>query len=106
MTEPILVVEDNADNMKLVQWMLEDEGYEMIGVETGERALAALSSQPFALVLTDISLPGMDGKELTRRIRNEERWNGLPIVAVTGVVATIAYRCLWRPVESDGRLET
>jgi CheY-like chemotaxis protein len=87
MSAKILVVEDNPDNMKLFAWTLEDEGYAFEGVGTAEEALIALGRRPFDLVLMDISLPGMDGMEATRRIRAQPRFAGLPILAVTAHAA-------------------
>jgi two-component system, cell cycle response regulator DivK len=79
----ILIVEDNPDNMALISWVLEDEGYEFVGADCAEAALELLEQQVFGLVLMDISLPGMDGKEATRRIRSNAEHASLPIVAVT-----------------------
>ncbi len=84
----ILVVEDNPDNMKLMTWALEDAGYQFEGVGTAEEGLKVLASGRFDLVLMDISLPGMDGKEATRRIRADGRLAGLPVIAVTAHAVT------------------
>ncbi len=83
MKPTILVVEDNFDNMTLVTWLLEDAGYAHVGVGSAEEALDVLQTRSFDLVLMDISLPGMDGKEATRRIRAVPRHASLPIIAVT-----------------------
>jgi two-component system, cell cycle response regulator DivK len=83
MSSTILVVEDNPDNMKLFAWALEDEGYNFEGVGSAEEALQLLEQRSFDLILMDISLPGMDGKEATRRIRANPRWARLPVIAVT-----------------------
>ncbi|MCH7598459.1 MAG: response regulator [Myxococcales bacterium] len=83
MSRSILVVEDHPDNRKLVCWYLEDAGYSFEAVETGEEALAVLEQRSFGLVLMDISLPGIDGKETTRRLRANLRFKDLPILAVT-----------------------
>lgn len=83
MNPSILVVEDNADNMKLFAWTLEDGGYAFEGVGSGEEALEALQRRPFDLVLMDISLPGIDGKEATRRIKAQQQFARLPVIAVT-----------------------
>ena len=83
MNTQILVVEDNADNMKLITWALEDAGHGYRGVETAEEALALLEQHAFDLVLMDISLPGMDGKEATRQLRRNPKFATLPIIAVT-----------------------
>ena len=83
MSAPILVVEDNADNLKLISWTLEDRGYAFASVGNAEEAIAILDRGTFGLVLMDISLPGMDGKEATRRIRANPRTAALPVIAVT-----------------------
>ena len=83
MTERILVVEDNNDNMTLISWILEDGGYDFLGVRTAEEAMLRLDEGGFDLVLMDISLPGIDGAEATRRLRKDARFAELPIIAVT-----------------------
>ncbi len=79
----ILVVEDNPDNMKLVTWVLEDHEYDFVEAWTAEEAFEHLELGEFDLVLMDISLPGMDGKEATRKLRSDPRFVDLPIIAVT-----------------------
>lgn len=88
MSRSILVVEDNPDNRKLITWTLRDAGYECAAVESAERALALTEEEIFDLVLMDISLPGMDGKEATRRLRRDPRFRALPIIAVTAHATT------------------
>jgi signal transduction histidine kinase len=79
----ILVVEDNLVNQKLVAAVLQKHGYTVMIAESGPQALAALEQQEFQLVLMDVQMPVIDGIETTRRIRNDSRWAGLPIVAMT-----------------------
>ena len=83
MSKSVLVVEDNPDNQTLVTWILEDAGYEIVCSATAEEGLAVLQKRPFDVVLMDISLPGMDGKEATRQIRQMEVYRDLPIIALT-----------------------
>ena len=83
MNAQILIVEDNADNMKLMEWMLEDAGYMFDMCTTGEDAVRKVEQKDYDMVLMDISLPGMDGKEATRQIRMQPRFATLPIIAVT-----------------------
>ena len=83
MGKHILVVEDNPDNLKLVTWILEDEGYTVTAVDSGEACLSLTQEQDFDLILMDISLPGMDGKEATRRLRKTEAYRDKPIIALT-----------------------
>jgi CheY-like chemotaxis protein len=78
----IALVEDNADNRMLVNAILEDQ-YEISEYESGLAALAGIEADPPALVLLDISLPAMDGTEVLRRLRAEERSRSLPVIALT-----------------------
>jgi two-component system, cell cycle response regulator DivK len=78
----IAVVEDNADNRLLVQALLEDR-YRIVEFEDGPQALAGLRREPADLVLLDISLPGMDGVEVLRLLREREELRGLPVIALT-----------------------
>lgn len=83
MSHHILAIEDNQDNMKLFRWALEDEGYEFTGASSAEEGLEMIQQQVFDLIVMDISLPGMDGKEATRKLRSDPQFRDLPIVAAT-----------------------
>ncbi|MDA8431787.1 MAG: response regulator [Nitrospiraceae bacterium] len=79
----VLVVEDNKDNLQLLTYALRRGGYEVIAAETGENGVeAAIRERPF-FILMDIDLPGIDGLEATRRIRNSETDGSIPIIAIT-----------------------
>jgi two-component system cell cycle response regulator DivK len=78
----VAVVEDNADNRLLLQAILGDL-YELTEYENGSDALAGLDKRRPDLVLLDISLPGMDGTEILRRIRDHAGLRGLPVIALT-----------------------
>ena len=78
----IAVVEDNADNRLLLQAILGDQ-YELVEYENGSDALTGLTSAQPDLVLLDISLPGMDGNEILKRIRQDSSLRSLPVVALT-----------------------
>ena len=90
----ILVVEDNPDNKKLVTWALEDAGYDFAAVDSAERALALLEEDVFDLILMDISLPGMNGKDATRHLRGDARFASMPIIAVTAHATTEEIRAI------------
>ena len=79
----ILVVEDNDDNRQLVLKVLGRRNYDVVGVVDGNEALEQLNAINPDLILMDINLPGMDGYEVTRRIRLQEKFAALPIVALT-----------------------
>ena len=65
----ILVVDDTPDNCLLIQAILQDEGYDVELSESGKDALAKIERLPPDLILLDVMMPGMDGYEVTRRIR-------------------------------------
>jgi len=83
MANSILVIEDNPDNRTLVTWILEDDGYEVTCAATAEAGIEELLRGNFNAVLMDISLPGMDGAEATRQIRQMNEYQALPIIALT-----------------------
>ncbi len=78
----IAVIEDNPDNRLLLRAILE-ERYEITDYESGFEALTGLPAQPPDLVLLDISLPGMDGTEVLKKIRAEPALSKLPVIALT-----------------------
>src|ERR1039457_5009426 len=81
--ESILVVDDTPVNLKLTRILLVNEGYKVMTAASGEEALELLHSFHPVLILTDIQLPGIDGLELTRRIRQNEARRDIPGVALT-----------------------
>ena len=83
MNASILVVDDNIDNLTLTQILLEGEGFEVRVAEDAETALQALQNYRPRLILMDIQLPGMDGLELTRRLRQDSALRDVIIVALS-----------------------
>jgi signal transduction histidine kinase/ActR/RegA family two-component response regulator len=80
----ILIVEDNLVNQKVVTAVLRKRGYDIELANDGMEALSKLEKPgSFDLVLMDVQMPVLDGLEATRRIRQQERWQKLPIVAMT-----------------------
>lgn len=79
----LLLVEDNATNRLVATSLLGQLGAEVIEAVDGFQALKLLSRQQFDLVLMDIQMPGMDGYQTTRKIRNELMLTDLPIIAMT-----------------------
>jgi two-component system cell cycle response regulator DivK len=79
----ILIVDDNAANLKLARVVLSAEGYEIHTANDAEEALRVLSTTTPQLILMDIQLPDMDGLELTRRLKADPRYQDLIIVALT-----------------------
>jgi CheY-like chemotaxis protein len=81
--EPILVVDDNPLNLKLTRVVLAGEGYDVRTAMDSDETFAMLRSFRPRLILMDLQLPGMDGLELTRRIKADPATAGIPIVALT-----------------------
>ncbi|HEY3139181.1 MAG TPA: sigma-54 dependent transcriptional regulator [Blastocatellia bacterium] len=81
MKQLILVVEDDAPMCELLTSFFSEKGYEVSTVQDGEAALARLEQQDFALVITDIKLPGMSGLELLARIRVD--WSEVAVIIMT-----------------------
>ena len=81
--EPILIVDDNAVNLKLMRVLLAGEGYVVRTACDAEEALAVLQEFRPWLILMDLQLPGMDGLELTRRLKRDPALVHIVIVALT-----------------------
>ena len=83
MSKRVLVIEDHEDNRKIVRDLLTASGYEMLEASSGEEGLASAERERPDLILMDIQLPGLDGYEVTRRVKAIPALNHIPIIAVT-----------------------
>jgi two-component system, cell cycle response regulator DivK len=83
MSKRILVIEDQEDNRQIVRDLVTASGYELIEATTGEEGLDAAARERPDLILMDIQLPGIDGYEVTRRIKADPNLRQIPIIAVT-----------------------
>jgi two-component system cell cycle response regulator DivK len=81
--DPILIVDDNPANLKLARVVLAGAGFEVRTAADAEEALAALDGFHPLLILMDLQLPGMDGFELTRRLKSDPSRSPIVIVALT-----------------------
>jgi two-component system, cell cycle response regulator DivK len=81
----VLVVEDNDMNMQLVEYLLEEGGYNIVKAASGEEALTITreAAPPPDLILMDIHLPGMDGLSVVREMKADSRTRKIPILALT-----------------------
>ena len=85
-TPHILYIEDNPDSQRLVSRILENTAYEIKIVPDGESALTYLEHHIPDLILVDIGLPNMDGKFVTKQIREQKELHQIPVVAITAHV--------------------
>ncbi len=81
---PILVVEDDAETRLAYRALLEHAGWSVDEASDGEQALRMVNGTLPSLVVIDISLPGVDGWEMTRRLKLDERTRDVPVLLVTG----------------------
>ena len=81
--ERILVVEDNEKNMKLFRDVLVATGFRTLEATTGGEAVDMASEHTPDLVLMDIQLPDLDGVQALRRLREDQRTAGIPVLALT-----------------------
>jgi two-component system cell cycle response regulator DivK len=81
--EPILIVDDNAVNLKLMRILLTGEGYAVRTAIDAEAAITVLSEFQPRLILMDLQMPGMDGLELTRRLKKDPALADIVVVALT-----------------------
>ena len=87
-TPRLLVVDDGEDNRIILRRRFTRLGYEVMEAEDGAKALALMATYPFDLVLLDIMMPGIDGLEVLRRVRETKSQTELPIIMVTGKSAS------------------
>jgi len=81
--ERILIVDDNPTNLKLVAYLVKASGYEVSTAIDAEAALLQIREHAPRLILMDLQLPGIDGLELTRRLKSDPATRDIVIIAVT-----------------------
>ena len=84
----VLVVDDLPQNVKLLEAYLIPQGYEIARAANGKEALAKLTDSQIDLILLDVMMPDIDGFEVTRRIRQNDKYRLLPIILVTALGET------------------
>ena len=83
MGEKVLIVDDNPTNLKLVTFLVKAAGYDVDTAQDADTAMAAIQANPPKLILMDLQLPGVDGLELTRRLKADPATRAIKIIAVT-----------------------
>ncbi len=79
----ILVVDDNLDSRELVIKILKNKGLQLVEAVDGEDAIKKVAAEMPDLILMDISLPKIDGYEVTRRLKSDRAFAAIPIIALT-----------------------
>ncbi|OQX65290.1 MAG: hypothetical protein B5M51_01140 [Anaerolinea sp. 4484_236] len=83
MAEKILIIDDDLDTLRLVGIMLQRQGYEIAAANNGEQGLLKAADESPDLILLDVMMPDMDGYEVTKRLRQNPKTAGIPILMFT-----------------------
>lgn len=79
----ILLVEDNPVNRRLAEFLLRSQGYQVRAATTAQEAFESLKAERPDLILMDVQLPGMNGLDATKKIKEEPETCDIPVIAVT-----------------------
>ena len=79
----LLIADDDEDILELLGFRLERAGYEIVRARNGAEALRLALEHTPALALLDVTMPGLDGYEVTRRLRTEPRTSAMPVILLT-----------------------
>ena len=89
MTASILIADDNEDLRKVLAWLLQPRGYDILQAATGSEAIeTAIAAQP-GLILLDIRLPDMNGVDVARAIKKDQRIAHIPIVGWSAILESV-----------------
>jgi CheY-like chemotaxis protein len=83
MSKKILIVDDEPDILKIVIFRLKTKGYQTISATSGENALQLLAGDRPDLIILDLRLPGINGDEVCRKIKSDERLKDIPVILLT-----------------------
>ena len=110
MTDTLLIIEDNEQNFYMMRFLLEKNGFEIIGAENGREGIEkALRHKPRAILL-DIQLPEMDGYAVAKELKSHDELANVPIIAVTSyamvgdrerILAAGATGYIEKPIDPD-----
>lgn len=83
----VLIVEDNANNLYLMEYLLKNSGYQIISAKDGIQGLALAQAEQPNLILMDIQMPDMDGFETTRQLKANPLTAAIPVIGVSSYAA-------------------
>jgi two-component system, OmpR family, alkaline phosphatase synthesis response regulator PhoP len=81
--EKILIIEDDDDIAELIRYNLVKDGFRPVSVASGESALERLNYEPFDLILLDLMLPGIDGLDVCRELKSNDKNRSIPVIILT-----------------------
>ena len=81
--EKILIVDDEEDVLELVRYNLDKNGYKVETAATGEQALAKARAKPPDLIILDLMLPGIDGLDVCKKLKNDTKTQNIPVIMLT-----------------------
>src|SRR5688572_30478568 len=81
----VLIIDDHAGHVRLMRKQLENAGYVATGAESGRAGLAAAHAAPPDLILLDVLMPGMDGYEVCRQLKDDPATGAVPVLMVSGL---------------------
>ncbi|SRR5579871_6626031 len=81
----LLIIEDHADNLELMTYLLQAFGYSILAAADGPAGLDLAKTASLEMILCDIQLPGIDGFEVARRLKQDENLRAVPVVAITAL---------------------
>jgi two-component system cell cycle response regulator DivK len=84
----ILIVEDNENNMYLISFILKKKGFAILQARSGEEGVELAARERPDMIIMDIQLPGIDGLDATRRIRESGTVRSVPVIALTSYAMT------------------
>ena len=88
-TASVLVVEDTIENLRLLSELLGAQGYEVRAVTNGRQAIQAVEREPPDLILLDINMPELNGYEVCRHLKAQERSKDVPVIFITALTDTV-----------------
>jgi len=92
MAKKIVIVDDEADIVKILTYRLKAKGYEVFSAANGEDGLALIDKERPGLILLDLRLPGMDGLEVTKELRKKVALKDTPIILITANIENVAQK--------------
>ena len=86
MSKKILVVDDEPSMIKAVRYILEDNGYAVIGASTGEECIERAREEAPDIILLDVLLAGSSGLTICRRLKDDDKTKNIPVILVTALL--------------------